>query len=97
MTQKEFWRLARNKRVWRINLGGLVRCESGLCPLATVVMALGQVTSAVPPVSAAARILELPWDFARRVAGAADSPRSSNRLWLLKHLGVESRPPRNPL
>jgi len=86
MTEREFWELARRGRQWR-NLP-LVTCESGFCPLGAAADTAGLITSKTPPPGAAAQTLGLPYAFVRRVIGAADSRRSSNRKWLLKNLGI---------
>jgi hypothetical protein len=86
MTQKEFWRLARMGRTWRVTCFG-VRCVNGACPLAVV---LDPEATGVCGPNNAAKVLCLPPSFTNRVARGADYPDTPDRRWLLKNLGMRS-------
>ena len=90
MTLKEFFAKARRGRKWYGNPGQVVVCDQGFCPLGAVITsdAMG-IRYARPPIGAhEVRALKLPKGAARKIANAADFPRSKNRRWLLKNLGV---------
>jgi len=94
MTQNEFFTLARKGRIWEV--GFVVRCELGYCPLGAALKEYLGFDYKSPQTRSSAEWLHLAPAFTRRVADAADSKRSKYRPWLLKKLGVGSRPPRNP-
>lgn len=93
MTQKEFWKRARQRRKWSVlsNATGnsVVRCRNGYCPLGAV----EKLGSKLPGRVSAAERLGLSVEFTSRVADAADYADNPYREWLLKNLGVGGTAP----
>ena len=85
MNVKQFFRLIRRK-TFSSTWDGALRCDDGRCPLGAANSDLVPVPSAY----GASQLLGLRFATARKIAGAADSARSPNRRWLLKHLRVET-------
>lgn len=88
MTQKEFWRRARQGRKWAPrNYDGAIRCLNGACPLMAVAV---PGRPGVCNATWAAAELGLAPTFAEKVAQGADFRWSQHRRWLLKNLGVRA-------
>jgi len=90
MTLKEFFQKARRRR-WTVEwIGGKVTCRSGFCPLGAVakIRRADGTFEYRPHWETAARILGLRGNDADRIVRGADYPRSRERDWLLKNLGV---------
>lgn len=91
MTLKQFFQKARAGRQWTVSdVTGYVRCATHACPLGAAIDAEWPWELQPLVGNWKVRALHLPKGAARKIANAADKPRSKYRRWLLKNLGVRA-------